>query len=352
VSPPGTTRLEVGPEDEGQRLDVFVAGALELSRTRVHKLLEGGRVLLDGRLPRKSEALAAGQIVEVRVPEPVALALEPEALPLVIVYEDASLLVVDKAAGMVVHPSPGHPSGTLVNALLHHVRDLSGIGGALRPGIVHRLDKGTSGLMVVAKSDVAHQRLSDALRRRRVRRLYQAVTWGHIVEAPVLVVDAPIGRDPSDRKRMAVVEGGRRAVTRARVRERWRAAELLDVALETGRTHQIRVHLAYRGHPVVGDPLYGPLWERGMGRDRAWARELSRRVARPFLHAAELAFDHPETGRRMRFHADLPADLAAAADWARRTSGEAGREGLSSPSGPGDTSRPPHRAASERPAKE
>ena len=345
---PRRTRLEVGAEAEGERLDVFVAGALELSRTRVHKLLEEGRVLLDGRAPRKSEALSEGQTVEVDVPEPVALAIEPEALPLRIVYEDASLLVVDKAAGMVVHPSAGHTRGTLVNALLHHVRDLAGIGGALRPGIVHRLDKGTSGLLVVAKSDAAHQRLSDALKRRRVRRLYQAATWGHLPADPVLVVDAPIGRDPSDRKRMAVVEGGRRAVTRARVRERWRAAELLDVALETGRTHQIRVHLAHRGHPVVGDPLYGPLWERGMGRDRAWARELSKRVTRPFLHAAELAFDHPETGARMRFHADLPPDLAEAAAWARSTSGE----GLSSPRGAGDTSRPPDQAGRARPAKE
>jgi 23S rRNA pseudouridine1911/1915/1917 synthase len=346
------TRIEVGPEGAGERLDVFVAGALELSRTRVHKLLDEGRVLLDGRIPRKSEALAEGQAVEVEIPEPVALTIEPEAIPIDIVHEDASLLVVNKAAGMVVHPSAGHSGGTLVNALLHHVRDLAGIGGALRPGIVHRLDKGTSGLMVVAKTDSAHQRLSEALKRRRVRRLYQAATWGHVTEAPVLVVDAPIGRDPSNRKRMAVVEGGRRAVTRARVSERWRAAELLDVALETGRTHQIRVHLAHKGHPVVGDPLYGPLWERGMGRDRAWARDLSRRVGRPFLHAAELAFEHPETGARMRFHAELPADLAEVAEWARQTSGEGGSEGLSSPPSAGDTSRPPNRAARERPAKE
>jgi 23S rRNA pseudouridine1911/1915/1917 synthase len=349
---PGRSRLEVGPEGVGERLDVFVAGALDLSRTRVHKLIEEGRVLLDGRVPRKSEPLAAGQSLEVDVPVPVALALEPEPLPIDIVYEDSSLVVVDKAAGMVVHPSAGHPRGTLVNALLHHVRDLAGIGGTLRPGIVHRLDKGTSGLMVVAKNDAAHQRLSEALKRRRVRRLYRAATWGHLTEAEVLVVDAPIGRDPSDRKRMAVVEGGRRAVTRARVRERWRAAELLDVALETGRTHQIRVHLAHRGHPVVGDPLYGPHWERGMGRERAWARELSRRVTRPFLHAAELIFDHPETGARMRFHSELPPDLAAAAEWARQTSGDRDPEGLSSLRGAGDTTRPPNQAAPKRPAKE
>jgi 23S rRNA pseudouridine1911/1915/1917 synthase len=177
----------------------------------------------------------------------------------------------------------------------------------------------------VAKTDLAQQRLSDALKKRRVRRLYPAAVWGHIEVSPVLVVDAPIGRDPGERKRMAVIEGGRRAVTRARVRERWRAAELLDVALETGRTHQIRVHLTHKGHPVVGDPLYGPLWERGMGgRDRGWARELSKRVKRPFLHAAELAFEHPRTGERMVFRSALPPDLAEAARWARETSSEGG----------------------------
>jgi 23S rRNA pseudouridine1911/1915/1917 synthase len=347
----GARELRVEADDAGERLDVFVAARLELSRTRVHKLIEEGRVLLDGKLPRKAVALDEGQTVSVEVPEALALAIEAEALPISIVFEDASLLVVDKAAGMVVHPSAGHSGGTLVNALLHHVRDLSGIGGTLRPGIVHRLDKGTSGLMVVAKNDVAHVRLSEALKQRRVRRLYQAAVWGHLAGEEVLVVDAPIDRDPTDRKRMAVVEGGRRAVTRARVSERWRAAELLDVALETGRTHQIRVHLAHRGHPVVGDPLYGPLWDRGMGKDRAWARELTKRVGRPFLHAAELAFEHPESGERMRFQSPLPPELAEAARWARETSGAAQPGALSSPSDAGDTSRPPHQAP-RRPAKE
>ena len=347
------TELEVGPDDAGERIDVFVAARLELSRTRVHKLIEEGRILLDGEAPRKSEPLAEGQRVAVDVPDPAPLVLEAEDIPVPIVYQDASLLVVDKPAGMVVHPSAGHDRGTLVNALLHHVRDLAGIGGALRPGIVHRLDKGTSGLMVVAKTDTAHQRLSEAIKRRRVKRLYKAAVWGHLdlgaEPEAILVVDAPIGRDPSDRKRMAVVEGGRRAVTRVRLRERWRAAELLDVALETGRTHQIRVHLAHKGHPVVGDPVYGLGWERGMGRDRAWARDLSRKVARPFLHAAELVFEHPETGERMRFRAPLPPDLAEASEWARETSGQT----LSSPSEPGDTSPSTSQpAARTRPAQE
>jgi len=226
--------------------------------------------------------------------------------------------VVDKPSGMVVHPAPGHRQGTLVNALLHHVRDLSGVGGRLRPGIVHRLDRDTSGLLVVAKSDAAHHGLADALRQRRVRRLYQALVWGHLSGSP-LTIDAPIARDPRNRKRMTVLEGGRRAVTRVRIRERWPAAELLDVALKTGRTHQIRVHLAHIGHPVVGDEVYGAGWERGMsGPERGWARELARRAPRQFLHAAELAFDHPLTGRRMRFRAPLPPDLAEVAEWARR----------------------------------
>ncbi len=312
-----TTELEVGPDDAGVRLDVFVAAALGLSRTRVQRLIDEGRIRLDGHPPRKSEALAEGQWILVDVPAPVALVAEAEPIPLAIVFQDADLVVVDKPAGLVVHPSAGHARGTLVNALLHHVHDLSGIGGTLRPGIVHRLDRDTSGLMVVAKSDAAHRALSDALRRRRVRRLYLAATWGHLSETPVRV-DAPIGRDPVARKRMAVVQGGRRAVTRARVRERWRAAELLDVALETGRTHQIRVHMAYLGHPVVGDPVYGAGWERGMGGpDRGWARDLARSVPRQFLHAAELAFDHPGTGERMRFRSPLPPELAEAAEAGR-----------------------------------
>jgi 23S rRNA pseudouridine1911/1915/1917 synthase len=231
---------------------------------------------------------------------------------------------------MVVHPAPGHPRGTVVNALLYHVRDLSGIGGVLRPGIVHRLDRDTSGLMVVAKDDATHRGLSAAIKQRLVRRLYAAASWGHFRMSPFRV-DAPIGRDPRDRRRMAVTEGGRRAVTRARVKERWRAAELLDVALETGRTHQIRVHLTHLGHPVVGDPLYGVGWERGMGgADRGWARELARRTPRTFLHAAQLAFEHPVTGAAMKFASHLPVELEAVAQWARDSEGmtpETEREG-------------------------
>jgi 23S rRNA pseudouridine1911/1915/1917 synthase len=306
--------VDSGEED---RLDRFVSDRLDLSRTRVQRLISEGRVTVDGQVAPKSVRLAAGSRVSVEIPPAVEVEIVPEDIPVTIVFEDEHLLVVDKPAGMVVHPAPGHPSGTLVNALLHHVRDLSGVGGRLRPGIVHRLDRDTSGLLVVAKNDAAHLGLSDALRRRRVRRLYQAACWGHLKEAP-LTIDAPIGRDPRDRKRMAVLEGGRRAVTRVRVRERWMRADLLDVALKTGRTHQIRVHLAHVGHPVVGDGLYGAGWERGLGGpSRAWTRALARRTPRQFLHATELVFDHPVSGVRQRFQAPLPGDLDAVAAWAR-----------------------------------
>ncbi len=314
-------RWVIGPEAVGERIDRFLSTELELSRTRVQRLLEGGEVSVttpDGPLePRKSEPLEAGWIVEAVVPEPEeAPELVAEDLPLSIVFEDDDLAVVDKAAGMVVHPAPGHRSGTLVNAAMHHLSSLSGVGGRMRPGVVHRLDRDTSGLLVLAKTDRAHVGLSDALRARRVKRLYHTVVWGHLREDPV-TIDAPIGRDPRNRKRMAVLEGGRRAVTRARRRASWIAADRLDVALETGRTHQIRVHLSHLGHPVVGDPIYGRGGAKGIGgAARVWADELDRRVTRQFLHAAELVFMHPVSGERMHFRAPLPEDLQSVVDWA------------------------------------
>ncbi len=317
AAPAREHRLVVPADDEGARLDAWLAGHLELSRTRIARLVAEERVLLNGSVPRKAEPVQAGDEVVVRVPAPAPTALEPEDLPLEIVREDEHLLVVNKAAGMVVHPAPGHRTGTLVHALLHHVRDLSGIGGELRPGIVHRLDRDTSGLLVVAKSDEAHQGLADLLRRRKMRRLYLAVAWGHL-DAPMLRVDEPIGRHPSDRTRMAVIQGGRRAVTHLRVRERWSGAELLDAGLETGRTHQIRVHLHHLGHPVVGDQTYGPGWERGIaGPNRHWAAGLARRAPRQLLHARLLAFTHPITGESIRLEAPLPDDFRTAVDWAR-----------------------------------
>ena len=316
----GWSRLTVD-SDDGERLDAYLAARLPLSRSRVAQLIEAGAVLLNGSVPRKRDVPAIGDVVEVRVPPAAPSPLTPEAIPLDILFQDEDLLVLDKPSGLVVHPAPGHRGGTLVNALLHEVGDLSGIGGVLRPGIVHRLDKDTSGLMIVAKNDLAHGRLAEELRRRRIVRRYLAAAWGHLT-ADEVTVDAPIARHPGDRKRMAVVEGGRRAVTHFAVIERWRAADLVRAQLETGRTHQIRVHLTHLGHPVVGDPVYAPGRERGFsGTARAWAQQLARRVPRQFLHAAELRFAHPRTGREMHFRSPLPADLAAAAGWARETSG-------------------------------
>jgi 23S rRNA pseudouridine1911/1915/1917 synthase len=319
----GRRVLVVDAEGAGERLDRWVAGALDLSRTRVADLVEGGHVTWNGERPRKSEPLAEGDRIEVALPAPVETRAEAEDIPLDVVFEDPHLLVVNKPAGMVVHPAPGHPRGTLVNALLHHVKDLSGIGGELRPGIVHRLDRDTSGLLVVAKDDSTHRALSDALRKRKIRRLYRAVSWGHLKETP-RIIDAPLDRDPRNRKKMAVVEGGRRAVSHVRVRERWTAADLVDVALETGRTHQIRVHLAHLGHPVVGDTLYGGGWERGMGGEgRRWAEALARKVPRHFLHARRLQFRHPATRGIMTFEVPLPEDLARVVRWVRGTGEDA-----------------------------
>jgi 23S rRNA pseudouridine1911/1915/1917 synthase len=276
---------------------------------------------VNGALARKSRRPERGDVLEVEVPPAVPSPLTAEAIPLHVIYEDADLLVIDKPAGLVVHPAAGHASGTLVNALLHHVPDLAGIGGVRRPGLVHRLDKDTSGLLVIAKNEAAHTRLSSALKRRAVRRIYLVAAWGHLQDGE-RTVDAPIARSPTHRQRMAVVEGGRPARTRFTRLERWRAAELLRAELETGRTHQIRVHLLSIGHPVVGDTMYGAGGERGIsGPDRRWAAQFAKRVPRQFLHAAELRFEHPRTGEPLAFTSPLPEALAQAAQWARATSG-------------------------------
>lgn len=317
---PERRRLIVEDPAPEMRLDAYIAERLpELSRSRVAQLMAGGRVWLNGEVPRKSARPAAGDLIEVELPEPEPSSLVPEPIPLDIVYEDADLVVVDKPAGLVVHPAPGHSTGTLVHALLHHIGDLSGVGGVLRPGIVHRLDRDTSGLMLVAKNDAAHRALSAALKRREIRRIYTTAAWGHLSEDE-REVDAPIGRARSERQRMAVVEGGRHAVTRLRRLERWRAADLLEAELETGRTHQIRVHLAWIGHPVVGDATYGGGARGISGPDRRWAQALEKRVPRQFLHASALRLAHPRTGEILEFASPLPADLAEAAAWARRTS--------------------------------
>jgi len=314
-----TRELVAGDDDvAGERLDAWLAERMEVSRSRAATWIEQGRVLLNGAPARKSERPVPGDRVTVTVPAPEPPYTGAEDIPLVVVYQDADLLVVDKPAGMVVHPAPGHRSGTMVNALLHAVKDLSGIGGVLRPGIVHRLDQDTSGLLIVAKNDDAHRILSDALKRREIRRAYLTACWGHLAEDR-MTVDAPIGRHPTIRRRMAVInEGGRHAVTHFRRLEKWRGADLLRAELETGRTHQIRVHLQHLGHPVVGDATYAVgIEKRVAGQERAWTAALKRRTPRQFLHAAELRFIHPRTGAEMSFDSPLPPDLAASATWAR-----------------------------------
>jgi 23S rRNA pseudouridine1911/1915/1917 synthase len=316
--PRETRRLTVEAGPQHDRLDTYLAARLpDLSRSRIAQLISQGYVRVNGEPARKSMRPAAGDIVDLDIPPLAPSEILPEDIPITVVHQDEDILVIDKPAGLVVHPAPGHWSGTLVNALLHHVGDLSGIGGVRRPGIVHRLDKDTSGLLLIAKHDAAHRVLSTALKRREIRRAYLVAAWGHLAREEV-TVDSPIGRAHTDRKRMAVVPGGRAAVTRFRRLERWPAADLLRAELGTGRTHQIRVHLQSIGHPVVGDRTYGGGGERGMsGPSRMWAREFVRRVPRQFLHAAELALTHPRTGQRMHFSSPLPSDLAAAAAWAR-----------------------------------
>jgi 23S rRNA pseudouridine1911/1915/1917 synthase len=264
-------------------------------------LIEDGHVLVNTRAAKPSYQVRDGDEVEVRVPPPETPSVEPEVIPLDVVYEDEDLLVVNKPAGVTVHPAPGHAQHTLVNALLAHCRDLSGIGGVLRPGIVHRLDKDTSGLLLVAKNDRAHAELSRQLKERTVEKRYLALVRGKI-EQPEGRIEGNIGRDPRNRKRMAIVEGGRQARTAYKVREYVDGMTLVEVAPSTGRTHQIRVHFAAAGHPIVGDELYGR------------ASEL---VGRQFLHAYRLAFRHPQDGRCIELEAPLPPDLMEALRRAR-----------------------------------
>ena len=306
----GVHGFRIQEEDEGERLDRFVVRVLdELSRSRVQGLVAEGAVLVNDAAKRPGYRLRIGDRVTVEVPDPVELVARPEDLPLAVVHEDADLLVVDKPAGMAVHPAPGSPSGTLVNALLHHCRDLSGINGVLRPGIVHRLDRDTTGLLMVAKNDIAHRGLAAQLEERSVERAYTALVWGRPPDKGV--VDAPLDRSPADRKRMAVVEGGRRAVTRFRRLRELGYLSLMELRLETGRTHQIRVHMQHLGHPVFGDPVYGGRARvRGIEpRLREAARRLLQGLDRQALHAACLGFAHPRSGEALRFESPLPGDM-------------------------------------------
>jgi 23S rRNA pseudouridine1911/1915/1917 synthase len=304
----GTHELLTDAASRGERLDAWLARQLPaLSRSRLQALIDDGHVLLDGGRARPSARLRAGQAVRVDVPPPVPAQPQPEDIPIAVVYEDAHLLVVNKPAGLVVHPGAGTSRGTLVNALLRHVRDLSGVGGVLRPGIVHRLDRGTSGLLVVAKDDETHRSLVRQFAGRTVEKEYLALVLGNPARDSG-EIDAPIGRDPVHRKMMSVrASRGREARTSWRVEERFDGAALLRVRIHTGRTHQVRVHLASIGHPVAGDAVYGGT--RTLPSRRGAAREAFASLDRPALHAARLSFTHPTTGERLTFEAPLPADL-------------------------------------------
>ena len=304
-------QLQVSSESDGSRLDRFLVSVLaDYSRSQIQKLIADGHVTVQrpparALAPRANLQVREGDQVNVDAPDATPSTLGAEALPLEILYQDLDLAVLNKPAGMVIHPGAGHASGTLVNALLHHLTDLSGIGGHLRPGIVHRLDRGTSGLMVIAKHDRAHQELSRQFHDREVEKEYIALVWG-VVQAGRRI-DAAIGRDRADRQKMSArAKHAREAVTRITRAHHMPGLTLCQVAIHTGRTHQIRVHLSAIGHPIVGDSLYGGLHRRVPGDIRS-----VQRLERPFLHAARLAFTHPSEQRRMQFIAPLPADLEA-----------------------------------------
>ena len=280
-------------EQKSGRVDKYLTTELDtMSRSKVQNLIADGYVIVNGETIKANYKLETGDKVEVFVPEPGAVDVEAEDIPLDIIYEDKDIVLINKAQGMVVHPGAGNPNGTLVNALLFHIKDLSGINGEIRPGIVHRLDKDTSGILIVAKNDEAHVNLSEQLQNRTVKRKYWALVHG-VLPHEHGTINAPIGRDPKDRQKFTVIKGGKEAISHFRVLERIQKFSLMEVSLETGRTHQIRVHLNYIDHPVAGDKIYGPKKSlEGNGQ---------------FLHARMLEFTHPRTGETMSFEAELPA---------------------------------------------
>lgn len=292
-----TLTLRPGESQAGRRADVWLAEAVEgLTRSAAARLLAQGRVTRGGKPLGKSDLLTGGETVEVSLPEPETAEALPQDIPLDVVYEDSDVIVVNKPKGLVVHPAPGHPDGTLVNALLFHCgSSLSGVGGALRPGIVHRIDRDTSGLIIAAKNDLAHRGLAAQLQDHTLARVYECIVTGALREDSG-TVDAPIGRHPADRKRMAVVSGGRRAVTHWTVLARFPGFTHLRCHLETGRTHQIRVHMAYIGHPILGDTIYG-------------ARKPVPGLQGQCLHAVGLQFLHPRTGEPIRLQCGLPPEF-------------------------------------------
>jgi 23S rRNA pseudouridine1911/1915/1917 synthase len=302
---PQRFELVVEAEHDGLRLDRVLAHEMPgHSRSQVQRLIDDGQVSVPRvKTAKANTALREGDVVTVTLPEPVAATPAAEALPLEVLYQDEDVVVVNKPAGMVVHPAAGHDSGTLVNALLHHITDLSGVGGERRPGIVHRLDKGTSGVMVVAKHDAAHQELARQFHDREVEKEYVALVWGLVQQRKR--IDIPIGRDPVHREKISTrARRARSAVTRVTWAQHVPGLSLLRVVIATGRTHQIRVHLNAIGHPIVGDALYGGVHRRVPHELRA-----VQRLERPFLHAERLAFAQPRSGERLTFSAPLPQDL-------------------------------------------
>ncbi|HEX7531215.1 MAG TPA: RluA family pseudouridine synthase [Pyrinomonadaceae bacterium] len=304
--------LSVSADNEGERLDAFLASHIEgWSRARLQRLIEEADVLVNGHAVKSSYKLRLSDAIEVELTPPPSTSFAPENIPLDVVHEDDELIVVNKPAGIVVHPAAGVTSGTLANALAFHFQRLSTSGGLVRPGIVHRLDKGTSGLMVVAKTESAHEDLADQFRDREVFKSYVALVHGQ-VEKRTGLIDQPIARDRGNRTRMAVVRGGRPAISLYRVRKRFERFTLLNVELKTGRTHQIRVHLAWLKHPVVGDEAYAS------GRDKTVPDHKLRseiaKLGRQFLHAEQLGFRHPRTKEDLRFTSPLPSELQAVLD--------------------------------------
>ena len=284
--------LKIDAAAAGLRLDKAVADLTELSRGLANEQIKNGQILVNGEAKKAKYAVKEGDVISYEVPEPEVVEYVAEDLPLEIVYQDEDVAVVIKPQGMVVHPSAGHTSGTLVNALMYHIKDLSGINGVLRPGIVHRIDKDTSGLLMIAKNDQAHLSLADELKNKKSLRKYWAIVHGNLPNDRG-VIEAPIGRSEKDRKKQAVTAKGKPALTRFQVLERFGDYTLVELQLETGRTHQIRVHMAYIGHPVAGDEIYGPRKTlKGHGQ---------------FLHARTLGFTHPRTGEVLEFTAEAPA---------------------------------------------
>ncbi|HET6671612.1 MAG TPA: RluA family pseudouridine synthase [Pyrinomonadaceae bacterium] len=302
-----TRTLVVGTENEGVRLDAYLASQIEgWSRARLQNLIADEEVLVNGRPVKASYKLNTNDEIEVELIASPTSTFAPENIPLDIVFEDDVLIVVNKPAGLVVHPAAGIQSGTLANALAYHFEQLSTNAGLVRPGIVHRIDKGTSGLLVVAKTEMAHEHLADQFRERKVFKSYLALVHG-VVERDTGRIEAPLARDPRNRTRMAIVRGGRGALSLYKVRRRYDRFTLLDVEIKTGRTHQIRVHLASAKHPVVGDEVYGAGRDNTV-RDPKLRAEI-RKLGRHFLHAAELGFRHPISGEQLRFHLPLPPEL-------------------------------------------